>query len=402
MALVFNKCLGDHVPHYILGYHCGEYITDMTDYIVRTDLDNENTQTIGLEIEISRGDKQITSNMIEKMFELCPFIQISSDGSIPGRYTAEIQTAPMTINAIKESGLFKLFKWLNEHDFKASAITNFDNGEGCGGHIHISKGDKWLDITALMVMFLDQNKEIVQIICKRPFTMYATNNLRGLNKSIKRYSLQFVKDYIYEYRDMHSNMINLQHDKTIEFRLPIGTLNIETKMAHIEFITNLYKCCEDVINGNARLDRLTINKVCQDGEYLPNYMKKLCISCSKRLILMDGVIKKRVKELETEKLKLIKILSQLQYDLSITNDTEIRQGSINTITNRFNEISTASNLETLIVYIKRMQDADNISNGLEEYVATHDNNIARHYKELRELVQNINVEDVYYDIREEV
>ena len=402
MTLIYNKRLGDHVPHRIIGYHSGGYIFDMTDFIVRTDRDNENTQTIGLELEISRGNKAITPNMIEKMFEICPFIQLSDDSTIPGSYTTEIQTAPMTMNAIKESGLFELLKWLRDHDFKASAVTNFDNGEGCGGHIHISKGDKWQDIVALMVMFLDQNKEIVQIICKRPFTSYAQNNLRGLGKSVKRYSLKAVKEYVLDRSYEHSYIINLQHDATIEFRLPIGTINTTTKMAHIEFITNLYKCCEDVINGRARLDRLTINKVCQDGEYLPNYIKDLCISCSKKLIVMDGVLKKRVKELESEKLKLIRILSQLQYDLSITQDTEIRQGSINTISNRFNEISQASNIDTLLIYIKRMKDATNISDGLEEYGTTHDNNITKHYNELKEIVHNINVDNIYYDIQDEV
>ena len=411
--LKFNKRLSDDAPHYRIGYHCGGYITDMTDYIVRTDLDNETTQLVGLELEISRGDKTITQAIIDKMIEIFPFIQISDDSTIPGEYsnsqyvehgrnTCEIQTAPMTINALKESGFYDFLQYLRDKGFVASAFTNFDYGTGCGGHIHISKGDKWQDIVALMVMFLDQNKEIVQIICKRPFTNYAQNNLRGLGKSIRRYSLQGVKEYVMSNTYIHENMINLQHENTIEFRLPIGTLNTNTKMAHIEFITNLYKCCEDIVNGKARIDRLTINKVCQDGEYLPNYIKELCISCSKKLIVMDGEIKKKVKELETNKIKLVKILSQLQLDLGTTRDTDIRQGSINTISNRFNEITNASTIDNLLVCIKRLKYARTISDGLEEYILTHDNNIARHYKQLKEIVNEINVEDIYYNILEEV
>lgn len=402
MTLIFNKRLGDDAPHTILGYHSSGYIFDMSDYKVRTDLDDENTQTIGWELEISRGDKPITQTMIEKMFEICPFIQISDDSTIPGNHTAELQTAPMTINAIKESGLLDLLKYFREHDFKASAVTNFDTGRGCGGHIHISKGDKWQDIVALMVMFLDQNKEIVQIICKRPFTSYAINNLMDLGKSVKRYSLKAVKDFTLEYSYRHENMINLQHDATIEFRLPIGTLNTETKMAHTEFITNLYKCCEDIVNGRARIDRLTINKVCQDGEYLPKYIKDLCISCSKKLIVLDNELKKRIKVLESDKLKLIKVLSQLQYELSISRDSEIRQGSINTISNRFNELTQTNNLDMVLVTMKRMKDANSISDGLEEYILTHNNNIAKYYKQLKEVVSEVNVDNIYYNIEEEV
>ena len=403
MTLIYNKRLSDDVPHYIIGYHdrYDNYVTDMTDYKVRTEKDNENTQTIGLEIELGRS-KEITRNMIEKMMEICPFIQCSSDGSIPARYNTELQVAPMTINAIQESGLKELFKWLRDHDFTASIITNLDSGDGCGGHIHISKGDKWEDIVTLMAMFIDQNKEIVQIICKRPFTNYAVNNLRGLGKSTKRYSLTGVKEYMLNNTSNHSNTLNLQHRDTIEFRLPVGTINWTTKMAHIEFITNLYKCCEDVVNGNARLDRLTINKVCQDGEYLPKYMKELCISCSKKLIVLDNEIKKKVRTLESDKLKLIKVLSDLQYALGTTNDSEIRQGSINTINNRLMEITNATTLDALLIYIKNMKDATNISDGLELYIQTHDNNIAKYYKQLKDLVNNINVENIYHDILEEV
>lgn len=402
MTLIYTKRLSDDAPHTIIGYHCGGYITDMTDYIVTTDADDENEQTIGLELEISRGDKQITTAMVEKMMEICPYIQCSDDSTIPGRYTTEIQTAPMTKSAIKESGLKKLFEYFNSHDFMASAVTDLDNGTGCGGHIHISKGDKWEDITALMIMFLDQNKEIVQIICRRPFTGYARNNLAGLGKSVKRYSLTAVKEWMLHHTYTHEYIINLQHDKTIEFRLPVGTINWNTKMAHIEFITNLYKCCEDVVNGRARIDRLTINKVCQDGEYLPQLMKDLCISCSKKLIVMDGEIKKRVKQLETDKVKLIKVLSDLQYELGTSRDNDIRQGSINTINNRLMEITTATSTDALIIYIKNMKEANTISDGLEEYIITHDNKIAKYYKQLKELVQDINVENIYYDILEEI
>lgn len=401
MTLVFNKKLGDHVPHEIMSYHSYNSITDMTDYIVRTEEDNEDTPTIGLEIEISRGNENITSIIIEKVFTIFPWLQIEEDGSIPGR-GMELVTVPMTPNAWKEAPLDELFKYLKEQGFKAYGVTSTDTGDGCGGHIHISKGDNWEDVVSLMAMFIDQNKEIVQIICKRPFTRYAINNLRGLGKSSKRYYLPEVKNYMLDNQSEHANTLNLQHSKTIEFRLPIGTLNYETKMAHIEFLTNLYKCCEDVVKGRARIDRLTINKVCQEGKYLPNYIKELCISCSKKLTVYDAQIRKQVREIEDKKNKLIKILSALQYELGVTRDTAIAQGSINTISRHFNNITGCYSISDQIYWIKELKNQNVISRGLDDYSLTHNNNITKHYKQLKEYLNTLEINDVFTNIEDEM
>lgn len=400
MTLVYNNKLGDVVPHEILGYHDYRSVTDMTQYIIRTEEDTEDAQTFGFEIEVSK-ESRITDSIIEKVFEIFPWCQIESDSSIPN-YGMEIITAPFTLKAAYELPFKELFDYLKSKNIMAYGVTNTDNGSGCGGHIHMSKGQKWDDVTALMAMFLDQNKEIVQIICKRPFTGYARNNLANLYKSSRRYCLPTVKEYVLSNSDDHSNILNLQHSKTIEFRLPIGTLNYETKLAHLEFIANLYKCCEDVVNGKARVDRLTINKVCQDGKYLPNYMRDLCISCSKKLVILDSEFKKQMKSIDVKKVKLIKILSQLQYELGTTQDTSIRQGSINTISRYFNNITGANNLESLIYTIQSMKEARTLSDGLEEYILTHDNNITKYYKQLKEYIASIQIENIYYDIREEM
>lgn len=400
MALTFERKLGDAVPHRILGYHDYEAITDMSRYIVRTEEDSEDAVTFGLELEVSR-ESRITETMVEKVFEIFPWCQIESDSSIPN-YGMEIITAPMTLNAWREVPLKELFDYLREKNFMAFGVTSTDTGEGCGGHIHMSKVDKWEDIVALMAMFIDQNKEIIQVICKRPFTGYARNNLRDLYKSSRRYCLPTVKEHVLSHSGDHSNILNLQHDKTIEFRLPIGTLNYETKMAHIEFIANLYQCCTDVVNGKARVDRLTINKVCQDGKYLPNYMRDLCISCSRKLTILDSEFRKQAKELDTKKNKLIKILSQLQYELGTTQDSGIRQGSINTISRYFNNIAGANNIESLIFTIQTLKTTNSLSNGLEEYILTHEDNIAKYYKQFKEYVHNVEIENIYYDIKDEM
>ena len=400
MTLVYEKKLGDMVPHRIMEYHDYQAVTNMTDYIVRTDKDSEDAVTFGLEIEVSR-ESRITPTMVEKVFEIFPWCQIESDSSIPN-YGMEIITAPMTLNAWKEVPLKELFEYLKSQNIMAYGATNTDDGCGCGGHIHMSKVEKWENIVALMAMFIDQNKELIQVICKRPFTGYARNNLRDLYKSSKRYCLPAVKDFMMEHMDNHSNILNLQHAKTIEFRLPVGTLNYETKMSHIEFIANLYQCCADVINGKARVDRLTINKVCQDGDFLPNYMRELCISCSRKLTILDGEFKKQAREIDAKKNKLIKILSNLQYELGTTRDTSIRQGSINTISRYFNSITNATDLSTLVFNIQTLKNCNSLSDGLEEYIVTHENNITKYYKQLKDYIAEVQVEDIYYEIKDEM
>lgn len=403
MTLIYTKRLGDNVPHEIMSYHSWRAVTDMTDYIVRTDMDDETTPVFGLEIECSKGEDEITQSDLDELFEIFPFMQWESDGSIPGcsGCTGECITPPMTINAYIEAGFEGMLNKAQELGFKAFAVTSRDTGSGCGGHIHINKRDGWEKVVALMAMFIDQNKEIMQIICKRPFTDYARNNLKGLGNSMKRYSLEYVEKYMQSNSGDHSNIINLQHSASIEFRLPVGTLDYETKMAHIELLNNLYQCCEDVINGRARIDRLTINKVCKDGNFLPKLMDELCISCSKKLIVIDKMIKQKVNDFNVDKCKLIKALSDLQLALATTNDTTIPQGSINTINTHFINISGASNVDDAVFYVKNITKQRVISRGLQEYADTHNNSIAKYYTKLKQVCREIDVPTIYEDMKGE-
>ena len=401
MTLIYERKLADNVPHHVMGYHSYEAITDMSRYIVRTDEDTENTPVFGLEIECTKYDEYIESDELSQLFDMFPFFQAESDSSIPGSGSMEVITQPMTINAYKEAGFEAFMNKLQEMGFKAYSVTNHDNGCGCGGHIHINKGNNWERVVALMAMFIDQNKEIVQIICKRPFTSYACNNLAPLNNSTKRYSLDYVQGYMQSNRNIHSNVINLQHSASIEFRLPVGTLDYEVKMAHIEFLNNLYKCCEDVINGNARIDRLTINKVCQSGEFLPKLMDELCISCSKKLMILDKMIKSKIDTFNIDKCKVIKALSDLQLALATTNDTSIPSGSINNINTHFTNITCADTIDDQMCYVRNIVTTRVISRGLETYADSHNNNIAKYYKKLKEVCNGITLPQIYEDMKGE-
>jgi hypothetical protein len=402
MTLIINKVLGNDVPHEIMGYHSWQSVTNMDDYRIRCEGEPEDVQTIGLEIEISKPTR-FTQVQIDKMFEIFPYMQMETDSSVPG-YSCEVITAPMSLQAWKEAPLKELLEYVQSIGGCAYSVTNTDDPNepnGCGGHIHISKGQDWEKVVALMAMFIDQNKEIVQIICHRGFTYYAKNNLAPLNKSMKRYSLEYIQSYMRSYADEHRNSLNLQHSKTIEFRLPVGTLDYDLKMSHIEFLNNLYKCCDDVVHGRARIDRLTINKVCQDGDFLPKYMKELCISCSKKLVVLDKVIKARVDEFTVNKFKVVKALNDLQLALALANDATIRQGSINTINSHFTNITGATTIDDEVLYVKGLKGQNVISRGLDEYSDSHNNEITRCYAKLKKVLSEIEIPVIYEDLKGE-
>lgn len=411
MALVYTKKLGDDVPHRVMHYH-GQgwddtYITNMDEYIVTSDNDKPNAHTFGLEIECTKMDSEITHDEIEEMFEIFPFMQIAADGSVPSDVSGsacEITTAPLTLEALKESRFEDLLQYLRDHGFKAYCVTNTDDPNetrGCGGHIHINKGDDWEKIVAIMAMFIDQNKHAVQMIAHRDFTHYAQNNLAVLNKSNRRYSLGYIKDFMYRNRSTHENALNLQHSATIEFRLPVGTLDYELKMSHIEFLNNLYECCDDVVHGRARLDRLTINKVCKDGDFLPAYMNELGLSCSKKLFTLDKEIKAKIDTYNVDKCKVVKALSDLQLALAMTNASEIRQGSINNITNHFNNITGASDIDTEIYYINNLKGQRVISQGLDVYASGHNDAVTKAYAKLKDVLASVTIPQIYEDMKGE-
>ena len=249
----------------------------------------EDTIFIGSEVETGR-ENQFSRIMLNKMAEFSKDFQCETDSSIrdygnnnwDSCYSCEIISAPLTYDYWhKSSGYKELFEYLKSINVKSYGITNHSNGTGCGNHFHLSKVKGWQKAVTYMAMFVDQNRYIIEAICGRTFTGYATNNLDGMEDFYKKVP-ELVENRIIG-RPNHSYIINLSNSKTVEFRLCQGTLNYETYMARLEFVYHLYKQCIDIANGKARLDRLTINQICQNGEYLPKYIKKLGISCSNKL-----------------------------------------------------------------------------------------------------------------------
>lgn len=362
----------------------------------------QDTIFIGSEVETGR-ENCFTQSMLDKMSELSKDFQCEEDGSISdyGRnnwsrcYSCEIISAPMTYEYWhKSSGYKELFEYLQSIDVKSYGITNHQNGQGCGCHFHLSKVKGWEKAVVYMAMFVDQNRFLIEAICGRPFTGYATNNLNYMEDFYKKVP-ELVENHILNHVD-HSYILNLCNEKTIEFRLCQGTLNYETYMARLEFVYNLYKQCLDIANGKARLDRLTVNQVCQYGEYLPKYIKKLGISCSNK-------IENKTREYRIVIEKYITIKNELRHHLqalrtlieesekfeNIDNAHRTIQSNINLLTS-----STENTITTITDVLKSIkeQNSNTLSRALDNYsTAKPQTALAKEYKICKEFITNLEI-----------
>ena len=365
----------------------------------------EDTIFIGSEVETGR-ENCFTQVMLNKMADLSKDFQCETDGSIRDYggnnwrscYSCEIISAPLTYDYWhKSSGYKELFEYLKSINVASYGITNHANGQGCGCHFHLSKVKGWEKAVIYMAMFVDQNKYIVEAICGRPFTGYACNNLNNMDDFYKKVP-ELVENRIMRNID-HSYIINLSNQKTIEFRLCQGTLNYETYMARLEFVYNLYKQCLDIANGKARLDRLTINQICQNGEYLPKYIKMLGISCSNK-------IENRTREYRQMIEQFIRVKNELRHHLqalrtlieeserfdNIDNAYRTIQGNIAILTNSTE--NTMDVIKDALIDIKR-QNENTLSRALDSYVETHPQTaLAKEYKICKEFIQNLDVPHV--------
>jgi hypothetical protein len=206
---------------------------------------------------------------------------------------------------------------------------------------------------------------------------------------------ELVENNILNFTD-HSNIINLNNNATIEFRLCQGTLNYETYMARLEFVYHLYKQCLEIANGKARLDRLTINQVCQYGEYLPKYIKKLGISSSNKIENKTREYRTIIEDFITTRNVLRHHLQSLRTLIEESERFENIDNAMRTISNNIAMI-TASN-ETTVESIKhalaeiKQANENTLSRALDSYSEGHPKTaLAKEYKVCKEFIQNLEI-----------
>lgn len=404
--------LGDYIKerhdgHMVInGYHDYDAITGSEFESFKQHEENEtvdeNTIYIGSEVETGR-ENCFTQRMLDKMAEISKDFQCETDSSIHdyGRndwsncYSCEIISGPLTYEYWHKSANYKeLFEYLKSIDVASYGITDHVNGQGCGCHFHLSKVKGWQKAVVYMAMFVDQNRYVVEAICGRPFTGYARNNLNYLDDLYKKVP-ELVENHILGHID-HSNIINLSNDKTIEFRLCQGTLNYESYMARLEFVYNLYKQCLEIANGKARLDRLTVNQICQYGEYLPKHIKMLGISSSNKIENKTREYRQIIEQFITTRNNLRHHLQALRNLMeeserfeNIDNAMRTIQRNINTITN-----STENTVETISAALREIkaQNTNTLSQALDNYCESNPRTaLAKEYKICKEFIQNLEI-----------
>lgn len=371
----------------------------------------EDTIFIGSEVETGR-ENSFSQLMLDKMAELSKDFQCEEDGSISdnGRnnwrtcYPCEIISAPLTYDYWHKSSNYKeLFEYLKSIKVKSYGITNHSNGRGCGCHFHLSKVKGWQKAVVYMAMFVDQNRFLVEAICGRPFTGYACNNLENFQDFYKKVP-ELVESYILN-NPNHSYIINLSNSQTIEFRLCQGTLNYETYMARLEFVYFLYKQCLDIANGKARLDRLTINQVCQYGEYLPKYIKTLGISCSNKIENKTREYRQVIEQYITIKNELRHHLQALRTLIEESETFENIDNAHRTIQSNINILqnSTENTISAITENLKNIkeQNSNTLSRALDNYSQVKPQTaLAKEYKICKEFIENLTIPETKIESEE--
>ena len=404
-----------HLSEFIREQHGGDMIIDGyhgDDSICNSEFDDfkqhcedevidEDTIFIGSEVETGRANP-FTQNMLNTMAEKSKDFQCERDSSIPACHGCEIISAPLTLKYWKEkSGYRELFEYLKSIDVSSYSITNHNTGSGCGCHFHLSRVKGWKRAVTYMAMFIDQNRFVIEAICGRPFTNYATNNIGNMAPFDKTVP-DLVENYIISHIQ-HSYIINLEHSNTIEFRLCQGTLNYDTYMARLEFVYYLYKSCLDIVNGKARLDRLTINQVCQHGEFLPKYLKKLGISCSAKLDNKTREYRKMVEDFIITKRELTRHLQSLRSLIENSVEFENRMNAYRTIESNCALLSFGENTISTITSALRdikSQNRNTLSRALDNYSSQHPTTaLAKQYLLCKKYIEELEIPD--YNIKEE-
>ena len=406
-----RKHIGDfireqHEGHMIIdGYHGYNSVIGGNFDNFKQSNDNEeiteNTIFIGSEVETGR-ENHFTQNMLDKMADISNDFQCETDSSVTDYnnswsscYSCEIISAPLTYEYWHKKAKYKeLFEYLKSIDVASYGITNHATGQGCGCHFHLSKVDGWQKAVVYMAMFIDQNRYIVEAICGRPFTGYAVNNLERLEDFYKKVP-ELVENHILNHVQ-HSYIINLEHEHTIEFRLCQGTLNYETYMARLEFVYNLYKQCLEIVNGKARLDRLTVNQVCQNGEYLPKYIKMLGISCSNKIENKTREYRQVIEKYLVARNNLRHHLQALRTLIEESERFENIDNAYRTICSNI-DIITNSSESTIKAITRALKDIkerneNTLSRALDNYSEQNPKTaLAKEYKICKEFIKNLEI-----------
>ncbi|MCI9976511.1 amidoligase family protein [Clostridioides difficile] len=220
---------------------------------------------LGIELEIDKGGKNEENAKFIQNFLGEKNCYIVKDGSLEDGL--EIVTHPCTLQYHKKLAYKDLFKRLEEKGYKSHDTKT------CGYHVHVNRDFFSTDLTiqdlciTKILYLIEKYWEYVKAIARRNSNQYSQR--LGIKDNESMFEL-LIKAKGNNYRSKY-NVVNLEHDETIEFRMFRGTLRYETFIATMEFIYNLVYICKDTSLENIQnVEFQDILNVCQ-SEYLLEY-----------------------------------------------------------------------------------------------------------------------------------
>lgn len=238
--------------------------------------DNNNLY-LGFELEVDQisSTSLFCESVVEYIKETTnvPYCTFETDGSLS--CGIEIITQPCTIDVHRG---IALGSFLNSID------TSFkcDNSRDAGLHIHVNKDffDNWKDAVAKIYYIMYKFKKEVELIAGRGFNSYSKDfdcssdfdDLKDGNLSLEEYT----DNIIIQIDDDRYYKINIENDKTIEFRLFQSTSDPVKLMARLQFVNNLCHLVNE-LDSVQFINSLTFEEIVNYGnsDELVEYYKNI-------------------------------------------------------------------------------------------------------------------------------
>ena len=197
---------------------------------------DDNIPSIGVELEVEGDANYIrTAKLITEGFP-ASYLICKYDGSL-GTYGFEICTRPADLQIQRHTWKESFFNVRRNY----GALESFSQ-RACGLHIHVSRDGISEHALALVVCFvnLPKNRRFIQTIAGRLSNTYC----QITQKRMRNAYLSTGDKY---------EAVNLNHPRTIEFRIFKGTLKAESFYKALEFCEALVRFCKTTYNTRRAL-----------------------------------------------------------------------------------------------------------------------------------------------------
>ncbi len=199
----------------------------------RAKLDEKNTPTFGLELEVETTDRENRPDMVEE--STSRFTYCKEDGSLSSACGFEVVSHPFTWTWHQEQG--KRF-WDDLLDtLVEGGCRSYDTGS-CGIHINISKASFTTLHLYKFLKFYYENLKFIEGISQRT----ESSSRKGCQWAARKESLENQKPSTWaskaKSKDSHGRYtaVNLENHATVEVRIFRGTLNKASFHKNIEFV----------------------------------------------------------------------------------------------------------------------------------------------------------------------